>query len=199
MNTLMTSSLAALALLAAPAFAQDASTGGTMADPSAGTDPAAQGAEQMAAGQMAGGDPQIRQGAIQSAQGVGVADAAEVAGAFVLQGTSPTGAPIMMVVGPAGELLALATPFMLAAPGGEAGGAAGGVTDVAPTSAETGSEPQAGEAADEGFMATQTQPASPGMWDPAQVDGAMQSMGGGGTTTTTGGETTTAPAATPAP
>lgn len=164
-NPILTSA-AALALLAAPAFAQEATTGDQAAAPAAD--------QQMPADQqMAAGDPQMmRDSAIQSAESVGITQVGDVAGAMVLQGTSPTGLPILMVVGPAGELLALATPL------------AGAVTGVEPTAAgTTGAEPQAGEPAQEGFMATQTQPASPQAWDPAMVEGAMRSLGGEAATT----------------
>lgn len=181
MKGLMTSSMAMLALLVAPVLAQEA-TGEATTDPAASEDTAAQAGQDMAAA----GDQQILDAAIQSAQGVGIADAQPLEGAFALQGTSPTGTPIIMVVGPAGELLAIATTLMVSPPGG----AAGDVTDVEPTSAETGAEagtePAAGEPAQEGFMATQTQPASPGMWDPSMVEGAMQGLGGATGETTTG-------------
>ena len=128
---------------------------------------------------------QMRDAAIQSAQSVGIQSAQPVEGAFVLQGISPQGGPLLMVVGPAGELLAIATPISLptsaeedaATAGAEAGATAqAGATDAGSEQAAT--EPAEGEPAEEGFMATQTQPASPNMWDPAAVEGAMQGLGG---------------------
>ena len=128
---------------------------------------------------------QVRDAAIQSAQGVGIQSAQPVEGAFVLQGISPQGGPLLMVVGPAGELLAIATPISTPTPAEEDAAAAGadagataeaGATDAGSEQAAT--EPAEGEPAEEGFMATQTQPASPGMWDPAAVEGALQGLGG---------------------
>ena len=105
-------------------------------------------------------------------------DVAALEGAFVLQGISATGMPILMVVGPAGELLGLANPIL--APSAEQTAATGTAT------AEEGAE--AGEPAESGYMATQTQPASPQMWDPEAVEGALQSLGG-----TAGGAATEQP------
>ena len=175
-NSILTGA-AALALLAVPALAQEATTGDQATGTAADQATAATGDQQMAAG----GDPQMmRDAAIQSAEGVGITNVGDLAGAFVLQGTSPTGAPILMIVGPAGELVALATPI------------AGGVTGVEPTAADagaaagaaTGAEAEAGEPAESGFMATQTQPAGSQMWDPAAIEGAMQGLGSGEGTTT---------------
>lgn len=140
---------AALALLALPAVAQEAATG----------------------------DQQMRDAAIQSAQGAGIQDVAAVEGAFILQGLSSSGFPVLMIVGPSGELLGIANPML--SPTAEQTAATGAAT------AEAGAEPVEGEPAESGFMATQTQPASPQMWDPAMVEGAMQGLGGA-----TGGATT---------
>ena len=158
MNASILTGVAALALLAAPALAQEAAT-----------------AEQPAAGGQqaaAAGDPQMMMDtAIQSAEGVGMTSVAAVEGAFVLQGLSATGEPILMAVGPAGELLGIANPLL--SPSAEQTAATGTAT------AETGSaEAAEGEPAEEGFMATQTQPASPQMWDPSAFEGHTQGSGG---------------------
>jgi hypothetical protein len=154
-STLLTGA-AALGLMAGAALAQEV-------DPTAGAGQAAQDA------------------AVQSAQAAGFADAQPLEGAFVLQGTSPTGSPILMVVGPGGELLALAN--MMAMPGA-----------TAPAAAEAGAEPEAGEAADEGFMATQTAPAEPGMWATEAIAGELERLGGSATgATTEGGEAAASP------
>jgi hypothetical protein len=139
MTRLMLTGAAALALSAAPALAQEAATG----------------------------DQPMRDAAIQSAQGAGMQGVSGLEGAFVLQGMSATGVPVLMVVGPAGELLALATPIVVptAAAGAEAA-----------AEAAAGAEAEAGEPAEGGYMATQADPASPQMWDPAAVEGAMQSL-----------------------
>jgi hypothetical protein len=133
---------AALALLAVPAMAQEAATG----------------------------DQQIRDTAMQSAQGVGIQDVAAVEGALVLQGISATGLPVLMVVGPSGELLGIANPIL--SPTAEQTAATGTAT------AEEGAAPTEGEPAESGYMATQAQPAAPQMWDPAAVESALQSPGG---------------------
>jgi len=126
---------------------------------------------------------QVRDAAIQSAQGVGIQSVQAVEGAFVLEGISAQGGPLLMVVGPAGELLAIATPISVPTPGEEGAAAAGeATTGAAATEAgsdQAAADPAEGEAAQEGFMATQTQPATPGMWDPSAFEGAMQGAGGG--------------------
>ena len=155
MKGLMLTGAAALALLAGPALAQEASA-----------------------------DNQQRlDAAIQSAQGVGIQSAQAVERAFVLEGLSPQGGPLLMVVGPAGELLAIATPIGVPTPAEEEVAATGagataeaGTTDAGSDQAAT--EPAEGEPDEEGFIATQTQPASPGMWDPTAVEGAMLGVGG---------------------
>lgn len=131
--------------------------------------------------EAASGDQPMRDAAIQSAEGVGIQGVSGVEGAFVLQGISPTGMPILMIVGPAGELIAIAMPLVAPA------AAAGGETGTGAEAAGAEAEPEAGEPAESGFMATQTQPASPQMWDPAMIESAMQSLGseGGGAATQT--------------
>jgi len=131
---------AALALMNAPVLAQDA----------------------------ASGDQQMRDTAIQSAQGVGLQDVRGMEGAIVLEASTSRGMPVLVVVGPAGELLGLATPVAVLGAGPAAGTAAGAEGASA--------EPAAGEPAESGFMATQADPASPQMWDPAGVEGAMRSL-----------------------
>ena len=72
-----------------------------------------------------------------------------------------------MIVGPSGELLALAAP--LPADSGAKTGS---------TESQDGSEAatEAGEPAESGFMATQAQPASPQMWDPSSVEQGMRQL-----------------------
>jgi hypothetical protein len=132
MKTLMLSGVAALALSAAPAWAQDTGSGEAP-------------------------DQAMRDQAMQSAEGAGMQDVGDVPGAFVLQGTTAAGVPVMMIVGPTGELLALAAP----------------VGAFQPASGEA---PQPGEPAESGYMATQAQPASPQVWDPALVEAAVKSL-----------------------
>lgn len=147
--------------------------GGAQDQQTTGTADQATGAGGGAAAQAdTGGDP--RQSATQQAEQLGMQGVREVQGAFVLEGTSPTATPIFMIVGPNGELLALAAPI---APSGQAGTPTGATEGQA-----TGDTPEAGEPAQSGYMATQTQPASPNMWDPAMVEGAMQrlELGAGG-------------------
>lgn len=88
---------AALALMNAPVLAQDA----------------------------ASGDQQMRDTAIQSAQGVGLQDVRGMEGAIVLEASTSRGMPVLVVVGPAGELLGLATPVAVLGAGPAAGTAAG--------------------------------------------------------------------------
>ena len=147
------------AALVGPAFAQQSGTSGSSGT-SGQTTAGASGSETTSAG-----DP--RQDAMQKAEQVGIQDARAVEGAFVLQGTSPTATPILLIVGPSGELLAIAAP--LVAPSATQSGSASGQSGTSTT-------PQAGEPAQSGYMATQTNPASPDMWDPVAVESAMRSL-----------------------
>ena len=90
-----------------------------------------------------------------------------VQGATILKGKASTNADVYMIVGPSGELLALAAP--LPADSGAKTGS---------TESQDGSEaaPEAGEPAESGFMATQAQPASPQMWDPSSVEHGMRQL-----------------------
>ena len=90
-----------------------------------------------------------------------------VQGATILKGKASTNADVYMIVGPSGELLALAAP--LPANSGAKTGS---------TESQDGSEaaPEAGEPAESGFMATQAQPASPQMWDPSSVEHGMRQL-----------------------
>lgn len=90
-----------------------------------------------------------------------------VQGATILKGKASTNADVYMIVGPSGELLALAAP--LPADSGAKTGS---------TESQDGSEaaPEAGEPAESGFMATQAQPASPQMWDPSSVEQGMRQL-----------------------
>lgn len=156
MKGLMTGATA-LALLTAPALAQESATG------------------------AAAPDQQAREMAMQSAEGVGMQNVGDVEGAFVLQGVSPTGTPIMMVVAPTGELLALAAPIGgMKPPAGTDPAAApqagGAPASEAPASGAPAEAPPPGEPAQSGFMATQANPASPQMWDPATVETGMQRL-----------------------
>lgn len=106
------------------------------------------------------------------AEKVGMRDVEEVTGSSVLKGTSATDSVLYMIVGPAGNLLALAAP--LPAPSGSAEGSA---AQAAPSGNEnTGAASKAGEPAEEGFMATQAQPATPNMWDPVAVESAIRQL-----------------------
>ena len=90
-----------------------------------------------------------------------------VQGATILKGKASTNADVYMIVGPSGELLALAAP--LPADSGAKTGS---------TESQDGSEAatEAGEPAESGFMATQAQPASPQMWDPSSVEQGMRQL-----------------------
>lgn len=113
------------------------------------------------------------------AEKVGMRDVEDVKGSSVLKGTSPTDTILYMIVGPSGELLALAAP--LPAPSGspaasdaQASSTSGGSsTGSQPASSNA---PEAGEPAESGYMATQAQPAMPNMWDPATVESGMRQL-----------------------
>ena len=155
MTPLILASTASLALFVAPALAQDTSQ-------SSGTTQS--GESMQSAGASDGGDAHAA--AVQSAQDVGLQNVRSLDSAFVLEGDMQSGTQIYMIVGQAGELLAVATPL-------SSQGAAGASGE---TGAQTNAEPVPGEPAQSGYMATQVNPATPGMWDPVQVEGAMRNL-----------------------
>ena len=107
------------------------------------------------------------------AEKAGMRDVEEVTGTSVLKGTSGTDSVLYMIVGPAGDLLALAAPLPASPTSSE-----GSETQTAPSGDDsgTGAAPEAGEPAEGGFMATQAQPATPGMWYPAAVESAIRQL-----------------------
>lgn len=147
-----------VAALTIPVHAQDSSA-------TAPTGSAEQTSGSMSDSQSANGSDAAKRQAEQA----GMQNVQSVEGASVLTGSSRTNAQIFMIVGPAGDLLAIAAPL----PGTEqtgAGSSAGG------TQGGSGDMPEAGEPAESGFMATQTQPATPNMWDPAAVERGMEQL-----------------------
>jgi hypothetical protein len=148
MKRLMLASAAGIALLAAPVVAQETSD---------------------VTGAMEGAmNGDVRQSAITNAEGAGIQNVRALDEAVVLEGTMSTGMQIYMVVGPSGELLGLATPMSPMGGGGVTGGI-GGEAAAGIGGEAAGEEPQNGEAAAEGFGATQAQPASPEMWDNERI------------------------------
>ena len=75
-----------------------------------------------------------------------------------------------MIVGPSGELLAVAAPL----PGSADTGGNSESQAAGQNNAEV--PPEAGEPAESGFMATQVQPATPNMWDPGAVEQGMRQL-----------------------
>ncbi len=113
------------------------------------------------------------------AEKAGMRNVEDVKGSSVLKGTSATDTLIYMIVGPSGELLALAAP--LPGPSGSSGASeaqAGSTGSGSGTESQSTSSnaPQAGEPAESGYMATQAQPAMPNMWDPATVESGMRQL-----------------------
>lgn len=113
------------------------------------------------------------------AEKVGMRNVEDVKGSSVLKGTSPADTVLYMIVGPAGELLALATPL----PGSsghpaasDAQGSSTGEGSNSGSQAASNSASKAGEAAESGYMATQAQPAMPNMWDPAAVENGIRQL-----------------------
>ena len=145
----------AFTTLAAPAFAQDASAPAGPAE----QQPGLSASEAPFAG--------ISDAAKSQAEQVGIQNVEPVRGATVLKGASPSNAEIYMIVGRSGELLALAAPLP---------GQSGGQTPSAGSEVSAGDYPDAAEPAQSGYLATQTQPATPNMWDPGAVEGAMQQL-----------------------
>lgn len=150
----------AFAALIVPAFGQQSGTSGTSG--------AADQTATEAGGSETAGAGDAQQAAMQKAEQVGIQNARAVDGAFVLEGSSPTATPMFLIVGPTGDLLAIATP-LAPMPAATQGGSGAGQSG-------TSTSPQAGQPAQSGFMATQTSPASPDMWDPVAVENAMQSL-----------------------
>ena len=154
------------AALVVPAFGQQSGTSGS----SGAADQTTAGT----GGSETAGAGDAHQAAMQKAEQVGIEHARAVDGAFVLEGSSPTATPMFLIVGPTGDLLAIAAP-LATTPAAAQGGSGAGQSD-------TSTAPQAGQPAQGGFMATQTSPASPDMWDPVAVENAMQrlELGAGG-------------------
>ena len=144
----------ALTTMAVPSFAQDASAPAGFAEQSS-----------LSAGEASSAS--VSDAAISQAEQVGIQNVEPVQGAAVLKGASPSNAELYMIVGPSGELLALAAPLP---------GQSGGQTDSAGSGVSAGDYPDAAEPAQSGYLATQTQPATPNMWDPGAVEGAMQQL-----------------------
>ncbi|TGN43640.1 hypothetical protein E4L95_20445 [Paracoccus liaowanqingii] len=102
------------------------------------------------------------------AEQAGMQDVEAMLGTTILKGKSATNADVYMIVGPSGELLAVAGPLP-----GQSGGSSQSASDGQGSAATA---PEAGEPAQGGFMATQAQPATPNMWDPAAVEQAMRQL-----------------------
>lgn len=105
------------------------------------------------------------------AEQAGMEQVQPVQGTTVLKGKSSNQDDVYMIVGPSGELLALAAPL-------PAQSSANGNSSPSEGGAQSSSNmpPEAGEPAESGFMATQAQPASPNMWDPATVEHGMRQL-----------------------
>lgn len=85
-----------------------------------------------------------------------------------------------MIVNPPGVLVGIGAPLETAETSASGGAGPDGV-DMTTTSSissdQQAEQPQAGEPADSGYMATQAQPASPQMWDPESVEHNMMRLG----------------------
>ncbi|MEH6718445.1 MAG: hypothetical protein V7704_06140 [Aurantimonas endophytica] len=172
----------AIALFAAPAFAQDAQqtkTTGATASPSSTTTSAE--------------DKASQDKAMKSAEGAGMTNVAVVDRAFVLEGTNAAGNPVYMIVNPPGMLLGIGAPMATSAASQGKDAAAtsstgssasestaandAGTDPATMSSTENSVEAMAGEPAKSGYMATQVNPATPDVWDPATVESRMRDMG----------------------
>jgi len=154
---------AALGLLVAPALAQD--TNSAMGNQTQQTAASASSQSSSAS------DDQARQNATKSAEGIGMKNVAIVDRAFVLEGVNAAGNKVFMIVNPPGVLVGLGAPV-------ETASASGAGTDNETTASVSDTdEPQPGEPAKSGYMATQAHPASPQMWDPEPVENSMQRLG----------------------
>jgi hypothetical protein len=156
--------LSAFPLAAGPLWAQQSQDSASTQAASEGQNAGQQQTSPQAAGSEA---------AKSQAEKVGMRNVEDVKGTNVLKGTSATDIVVYMIVGPAGELLALAAPLP-----GPLGSPAASDARAGSTSSESGTEgqstssnaPQAGEPAESGYMAT------PNMWDPATVESGMRQL-----------------------
>ncbi|MFC0202580.1 hypothetical protein [Paracoccus rhizosphaerae] len=105
------------------------------------------------------------------AEQAGMQQVQPMQGTTVLRGKSENQADVFMIVGPSGELLALAAPLPE-----QSGDSGNGSSPEASAQDSPDTPPEAGEPAESGFMATQAQPASPNMWDPATVEQGMRQL-----------------------
>lgn len=105
------------------------------------------------------------------AEQAGMQQVQPMQGITVLKGKSANQEDVFMIVGPSGELLALAAPLPAQSGNSESNSAP---AETAQDASDT--PPEAGEPAESGFMATQAQPASPNMWDPATVENGMRQL-----------------------
>lgn len=116
-----------------------------------------------------GGQSADSEAARTQAEQAGMQQVEAMEGTTILRGKSANNADVYMIVGPSGELLAIAAPL----PGSSGSGSSeDGSADQ--KSSDIASE--AGEPAESGFMATQAQPATPNMWDPAAVEHGMRQL-----------------------
>ena len=158
---LRTVSTIAFSLLAATAMAQDAANTGT--NPAVTQENAA-----------TADDKATRDAAAKNAETAGLKDVTVLDRAFVLQGTNAAGNPVFLIVDPPGVLVGIGGP--LDASDNAADGTASTTTTSDAGTSESVAE-KAGEPAKSGYMATQAQPATPGMWDPEGVERRMKEMG----------------------
>lgn len=105
------------------------------------------------------------------AEQAGMQQVQPVQGTTVLKGKSANQDDVFMIVGPSGELLALAAPLPAQSSDSETSSTSDGGADDSASM-----PPEAGEPAESGFMATQAQPARPNMWDPATVEQGMRQL-----------------------
>jgi hypothetical protein len=148
MSRLLLSTVAALGMIAAPALAQ---TSPTEQPSGASQDTAAAPASDSSA---AAADEDARSRAVQNAEGAGMQNVTVLDRVFVVQGTTPQGETVFMLVNPPGALIGL-------------GGPVGNTNAAADTNAPAITP----------YQATQMQPASPQMWDPEGLETRLSELG----------------------
>lgn len=132
MKTLLTT-ISALALFAAPAVAQTdnkpaAGTTGTQQSTGAAQSGAAAGASGSASGSMSAEDQEARTRATQNAERVGMQNVQVLDRVFVVQGLTPQGETVFMIVNPPGALIGIGAPTPGAAAAGNQGQQGGTAT-----------------------------------------------------------------------
>ena len=157
MSLKLLSGVAALSFLLTPAMAQTSTETPPAASTETGAAATAAPAPTTDAGTAdAAADQDARDRAVQNAQGLGMQNVTVMDRVFVVQGTTPQGETVFMIVNPPGALIGLGGPVNT-----QAAAPTGGAQTPAVTP----------------YQATQMQPATPQMWDPESLETRLTELG----------------------